>query len=102
MTSRKKRPRSGKAKKPPSKAIQRWDTEGGASKSGPQLQEPKRPKAKPFSGDFTENPGSVGEMHVSYESRKKRPRDANQLAKAIVGFATGEEEDREPTPEEQG
>ncbi len=66
-----KRPRSGKAKKPPSKAIQRWDTEGGASKSGPQ-QEPKRPKAKPFSGDFTENPGSVGEMHVSYESYKKR------------------------------
>ncbi len=33
---------------------------------------------------------------------KKRPRDANQLAKSIVGIATGEEEDREPTPEEQG
>ena len=60
-------------KKPPSKAMQRWDTEGGASKSGPQ-QEP----------------------------RKKRPRDANQLAKSIVGIATGEVEDREPTPEEQG
>jgi hypothetical protein len=85
-------------KKPPSKAIQRWDTEGGASKNGPQ-QEPgcKRPKAKPFSGDFTENPGSVGEMHVSYESRKKWPRDANRLAKSVVGIATGEE----PTPEAQ-
>lgn len=33
---------------------------------------------------------------------KKRPRDANQLAKSIVGIATGEEEDREATPEEQG
>jgi hypothetical protein len=33
---------------------------------------------------------------------KKRPRDPNQLAKSIVDIATGEEEDREPTPEEQG
>lgn len=35
-------------------------------------------------------------------SRKKRPRDANVLAKTIVDIATGEVEDREPTPEEQG
>jgi hypothetical protein len=34
--------------------------------------------------------------------RKKRPRDANQLAKSIVDIATGEVEDREPTAEEQG
>jgi hypothetical protein len=34
-------------------------------------------------------------------SHKKRPRDANQLAKSIVGIATGTDEDREPTPEEQ-
>ncbi len=34
--------------------------------------------------------------------RKKRPRDANRLAKSIVDIATGEIEDREPTPEEQG
>lgn len=33
---------------------------------------------------------------------KKRPRDPNQLAKSIIGIATGEIEDREPTPEEQG
>ena len=59
-------------KKPPNKAIQRWDTEGGASNNGPQ-QEP----------------------------RKKRPRDAAQLAKLVVDIATGEVEDREPTREEQ-
>jgi len=35
-------------------------------------------------------------------SGKKRPRDANQLAKSIVDIATGETEDRELTPEEQG
>ena len=32
----------------------------------------------------------------------KRPRDPAQLAKFIVDVATGEIEDREPTPEEQG
>jgi hypothetical protein len=32
----------------------------------------------------------------------KRPRDANQLAKSIVDIATGERDDHEPTPEEQG
>ena len=36
------------------------------------------------------------------EKHPKRPRDPNQLAKHIVGIATGEIEDREPTPEEQG
>ena len=35
-------------------------------------------------------------------SRKKRPRDTNVLAKRIVDIATGETEDRAPTPEEQG
>ena len=34
--------------------------------------------------------------------KKKRPRDSDQLAKSIVAVATGEVEDREPTPEEQG
>jgi hypothetical protein len=34
--------------------------------------------------------------------RKKRPRDPAQLAKLVVDVATGEIEDREPTPEEQG
>jgi hypothetical protein len=34
--------------------------------------------------------------------KPKRPRDVNQLAKRIVDIATGEVEDREQTPEEQG
>jgi hypothetical protein len=34
--------------------------------------------------------------------RPKRPRGPAQLAKPIVDIATGEVEDREPTPEEQG
>ena len=35
-------------------------------------------------------------------ARKKRPRDFAQRAKMIVDIATGDVEDREPTPEEQG
>jgi hypothetical protein len=34
--------------------------------------------------------------------RLPRPRDPAQLAKLIVDIATGEIEDREPTPEERG
>jgi len=34
--------------------------------------------------------------------KAKRPRDANQLAKRIADIATGDVEDRAPTPEEQG
>ena len=33
---------------------------------------------------------------------RKRPRDPAQLAKLIVDIATGQVEDRAPTPEEQG
>jgi hypothetical protein len=36
------------------------------------------------------------------DKRPKRPRDPAQLAKLIVDIATGEVEDRELTPEEQG
>lgn len=32
----------------------------------------------------------------------KRPRDLNQWARRMVEIGTGEVEDREPTPEEQG
>jgi hypothetical protein len=32
----------------------------------------------------------------------KRPRDPNQLAKSIIDIATGQQPDRDPTPEEQG
>lgn len=36
------------------------------------------------------------------ENRLKRPRDPAQLAKLMIDIASGEVEDREPTPEEQG
>jgi hypothetical protein len=32
----------------------------------------------------------------------KRPRDFSQAAKLVIDVATGQREDREPTPEEQG
>ena len=38
----------------------------------------------------------------SMTNHRKRPRDPAQLAKMIVDIATGEVEDRKPTPEEQG
>jgi hypothetical protein len=36
------------------------------------------------------------------EKHLKRPRDLNQWAKRMVDIATGEVEDRAPTPEEEG
>lgn len=36
------------------------------------------------------------------EKHRKRPRDFSQAAKLVVDIATGQVEDREPTPEEQG
>jgi hypothetical protein len=36
------------------------------------------------------------------EKHPKRPRDLNQWAKRMVDLATGEVNDRAPTPEEQG
>jgi len=36
------------------------------------------------------------------ENRRKRPRDPAQLAKLMIDIASGEVEDREPTPEERG
>lgn len=49
-------------------------------------------------------PCSLAEIAGLREMTKapKRPRDPAQLAKRIVDIATGEIEDREPTPEEQG
>jgi hypothetical protein len=39
---------------------------------------------------------------MSNVPRKKRPRDFNQAAKLVIDIATGQVEDRPPTPEEQG
>lgn len=36
------------------------------------------------------------------DKHPKRPRDPNQWAKRITDIVSGEVEDREPTPEEQG
>ena len=36
------------------------------------------------------------------QQRRKRPRDPAQLAKLMIDIASGEVEDRPPTPEEQG
>ena len=44
--------------------------------------------------------GEGGTTGAGELSRKKRPSDANQLAKSIVDIGTGETDDREPTPEE--
>ena len=41
-------------------------------------------------------------MAENRQKRAKRPRDPNQWAKMIVDIATGEVEDRKPTPEEEG
>ena len=47
---------------------------------------------------------SAGSAHTAIMAEKhpKRPRDVNQWAKRMVEIATGQVEDREPTPEEQG
>lgn len=40
---------------------------------------------------------------MSDQAKKpKRPRDANQLARRIVDIATGDADDRAPTPEQRG
>ena len=36
------------------------------------------------------------------QDRRKRPRDFSQAAKLVIDTATGQIEDRPPTPEEQG
>jgi hypothetical protein len=36
------------------------------------------------------------------QDRRKRPRDFSQAAKLVIDIATGQVEDRLPTPEEQG
>ena len=60
-----------------------------------ELVDPKRrPKIEP--------PKWIRRLVKAVSSHPKRPRDPALLAKLIVDIATGEVEDREPTPEEQG
>jgi hypothetical protein len=44
-------------------------------------------------------PGHIAKMP---DKHPKRPRDFSQAAKLVIDVATGQREDREPTPEEQG
>jgi hypothetical protein len=62
---------------------------------------PKRPNnnAKALEGWESEG-GASGSDDPS--TKKKRPRDLNVWAKRMVDIVSGEVEDREPTPEEQG
>jgi hypothetical protein len=46
------------------------------------------------------NGGMIGCHHE--RKRAKRPRDFSQAAKLVVDIPSGQVEDREPTPEEQG
>ena len=41
-------------------------------------------------------------IRIMPEKHPKRPRDLNQWGKRMIDIATGEVDDREPTPEEQG
>jgi hypothetical protein len=73
MAKGSKGPKSpGAAPDPSAKAIESWDNEGGAPSTGDRSRK-KRKNEKPSFGDFLEHPGPVGEMHFSYEKRKKRP-----------------------------
>jgi hypothetical protein len=54
-----------------------------------------------------EQHNNMARLHIEIVAQqmtehRKRPRDPAQLAKMIVDIATGEVEDRLPTPEEQG
>jgi hypothetical protein len=46
------------------------------------------------------NGDTAGEWKI--DQRRKRPRDFSQAAKLVIDIATGQVEDRPPTPEEQG
>jgi hypothetical protein len=44
-------------------------------------------------------PAHIG---IMADKHRKRPRDFSQAAKMVIDIATGQVEDRPPTPEEQG
>jgi hypothetical protein len=73
MPKRSKNQKSRNRTNASAEAIESWDNEGGAPRTGDRSRK-KGTGEKPFSDDFVEHPGSVGEMHFPYENRKKRPR----------------------------
>ena len=43
----------------------------------------------------------LARCHIGRMAKPKRPRDPNQLAKLIIGIASGEEEDGAPEPKNE-
>jgi hypothetical protein len=62
----------------------------------------KKPGEGKSLANWNNEGGAPASDDASARKRPKRPRDLNQWAKPIVDLATGEIEDRELTPEEQG
>ena len=64
-------------------------------------QHPKRPNNNTKALEGWESEGGAPASDDP-STKKKRPRDLNQWAKRMTDIVSGEVEDREPTPEEQG
>jgi hypothetical protein len=62
---------------------------------------PKRPNNNAKALEGWESEGGASGSDVP-STKKKRPRDLNVWAKRMVDIVSGEVTDREPTPEEQG
>jgi hypothetical protein len=60
-----------------------------------------RPISTPPSSEPKCTFSKIGKNLVA-KKHPKRPRDFSQAAKLVIDVATGQVEDREPTPEEQG
>jgi len=64
-------------------------------------QHPKRPNNNTKALEGWESEGGAPASDDP-STKKKRPRDLNQWAKRMTDIVSGEVEDRPPTPEEQG
>ncbi len=64
-------------------------------------QHPKRPNNNTKALEGWESEGGAPASDDP-STKKKRPRDLNQWAKRMTDIVSGEVEDREPTPEQQG
>jgi len=62
-----------KGRKSPA-ATTKPSAKGGAPRTGNRSRKEGKDEKPSSFADFLEHPGSVGEMHFSYEKRKKRPR----------------------------
>jgi hypothetical protein len=60
---------TGKAKKPPSKTMQRWNTEGGAAENGPQ-QAPRKERPRDAKSIVDIATGEVSDVVELLEERE--------------------------------